>query len=90
MKFDRNTVIGLVVLAALFFGFFYITNKQNAESQKQKNEELAVEKLREDSIAKLNNPKDDSIRKKTDSIVGAMICHSAFNLGMIFCIFYLM
>jgi len=29
-------------------------------------------------------------RKKTDSIVGAMICHSAFNLGMIFCIFYLM
>lgn len=29
-------------------------------------------------------------RKKNDSIVGAMICHSAFNLGMIFCIFYLM
>jgi hypothetical protein len=29
-------------------------------------------------------------RKKTDSILGAIICHSAFNLGMIFCIFYLL
>lgn len=27
-------------------------------------------------------------RKKTDSILGAVICHSAFNLGMIYCIFY--
>ena len=23
MKFDRNTVIGFVILAALFFGYFY-------------------------------------------------------------------
>lgn len=28
-------------------------------------------------------------RKKTGSILGAIICHSAFNLGMIYCIFYL-
>ncbi|MEH7889607.1 CPBP family intramembrane glutamic endopeptidase [Elizabethkingia meningoseptica] len=28
-------------------------------------------------------------KKKTQSILGAIICHSAFNLGMIFCIFYL-
>lgn len=27
-------------------------------------------------------------RKKTGSILGAIICHSAFNLGMIYCIFY--
>ncbi|WP_019540361.1 CPBP family intramembrane glutamic endopeptidase [Proteiniphilum acetatigenes] len=27
-------------------------------------------------------------RKKSDSILGAIICHSAFNLGMIYCIFY--
>ncbi len=29
-------------------------------------------------------------RKKTESILGAIICHSAFNLGMIYCIFYLL
>jgi membrane protease YdiL (CAAX protease family) len=29
-------------------------------------------------------------KKQTGSILGAMICHSAFNLGMIYCIFYLM
>jgi len=28
------------------------------------------------------------MRKQTASIVGAIICHSAFNLGMIYCIFY--
>ncbi len=28
-------------------------------------------------------------KKKTKSIIGAIICHSAFNLGMTYCIFYL-
>jgi len=28
-------------------------------------------------------------RKRTDSILGAILCHAAFNLGMIYCIFYL-
>jgi uncharacterized protein len=27
-------------------------------------------------------------KKYTESILGAIICHSAFNLGMIYCIFY--
>lgn len=27
-------------------------------------------------------------RKRSGSILGAVICHSAFNLGMIYCIFY--
>lgn len=31
-----------------------------------------------------------AFRKKSDSILGAILCHSAFNLGMIFCIFYLL
>ena len=30
------------------------------------------------------------MRKHTDSIIGAMVCHSAFNLGMIYSIFYLL
>ncbi len=28
-------------------------------------------------------------RKRAGSILGAIVCHSAFNLGMIYCIFYL-
>jgi uncharacterized protein len=27
-------------------------------------------------------------KKQSGSILGAIICHSAFNLGMIYCIFY--
>lgn len=29
------------------------------------------------------------MKKRTDSIWGAIVCHSGFNLGMIYCIFYL-
>lgn len=29
-------------------------------------------------------------RKKSGSILGAIVCHAAFNLGMIYCIFYLL
>ena len=29
-------------------------------------------------------------QKKSNSLLGAIICHSAFNLGMIYCIFYLL
>ena len=31
-----------------------------------------------------------AFRRYSGSILGAIICHSAFNLGMIYCIFYLM
>ncbi|MFI5129267.1 MAG: membrane protein insertase YidC [Chitinophagales bacterium] len=69
MKFDRNTVIGFVILAALFFGYFFFTNKQQNEYQKEKNIELAAQKQREDSIARLHNPKDDSIKQVKDSAI---------------------
>lgn len=29
------------------------------------------------------------MKKRTDSLLGAILCHSGFNLGMIYCIFYL-
>lgn len=29
-------------------------------------------------------------RKKSNSLLGAVVCHAAFNLGMIYCIFYLL
>ncbi len=56
MNFDRNTVIGFVVLAALFFGFFYFNNKENANFQK--------EKARIDSIANAQKPKQDTLAEK--------------------------
>lgn len=30
------------------------------------------------------------VKKRSGSLLGAIFCHSAFNLGMIYCIFYLM
>jgi YidC/Oxa1 family membrane protein insertase len=61
MKFDRNTVIGFVVLAALFFGYFYFTNKQNSDYQKQ-----VAEKAKNDSIANAQKPRPDTLTQKTD------------------------
>jgi YidC/Oxa1 family membrane protein insertase len=49
MNFDRNTVIGFIILALLFFGYFYFNNQQQLAYQK--------EKTRQDSIAKANLPK---------------------------------
>ncbi len=68
MKFDRNTVIGFLVLGVLFIGYFYFTNKQQAEYRKTKNAELAIKKAYDDSIAKLNKPKDDSLKQVADSV----------------------
>jgi len=58
MKFDRNTVIGFVLLALLFFGFFYFNNQEQARVLKNK----AIQ----DSIAKaaLPKPKVDTSNKK--------------------------
>ena len=35
MKFDRNTVIGFVILAALFFGYFFYTNQEQTAYQER-------------------------------------------------------
>lgn len=68
MKFDRNTVLGFVILAGLFIGYFYFTNKQQAESRKQKAELLKKEQHVKDSIDKLNKPLQDSLNKIRDSV----------------------
>jgi len=68
MKFDRNTVLGFVILAALFIGYFYFTNKQQAESRKQKAELLKKEQHVKDSIDELNKPLQDSLNKIRDSV----------------------
>lgn len=67
MKFDRSTILGFVILAALFFGYFFFTNKQQSEHRKQKDAELAIQKAKDDSIARINKPLQDSLSRIRDS-----------------------
>jgi YidC/Oxa1 family membrane protein insertase len=60
MKFDRNTVLGIVILAALFFGYFYYNSKEQANYRK--------EQARIDSIANAQKPKPDTLTAKIDSV----------------------
>lgn len=66
MKFDRNTVIGFVVLALLFFGYFYFNNQQQLAYQK--------EKAKQDSLANARKPKPqpaapNTAVTRTDSVI---------------------
>lgn len=63
MKFDRNTVIGFVVLAVLFFGYFYYTNQEQLALNKNK----AREKFVKDSIARASVPVPDSAAVQADA-----------------------
>ena len=60
MKFDRNTVIGFVALAALFFAYFIYTSREQQAYQKQK--------ARQDSILNASRPKPDTLSIKPDSL----------------------
>ncbi|MBO9682907.1 MAG: hypothetical protein J7502_09615 [Flavisolibacter sp.] len=64
MNFDRNTVIGFILLGALFFGFFYFTRQQQGELQKQRAYQDSVVKAK-DSLTRLNQQKQ--IPVTTDS-----------------------
>lgn len=62
MNFDRNTVVGFVVLAVLFFGYFYFINKEQAAIRQKK----AIE----DSLIKAQSPKpllDSASQVKLDA-----------------------
>ncbi len=72
MKFDRNTVLGFVILAALFFGYFIYTNKEQASYRKKK----AIE----DSIANAARPKPDTLAARIDSARADTI-NKATNAG---------
>lgn len=76
MKFDRNTVIGFVVLGLLFFGFFYFNSQEQANFQK--------EKERQDSILNANKPKPpkpDTASQRRDSLAGVMAKEGALFKG---------
>ena len=59
MNFDRNTVIGFIVLAVLFLGYFYYNSREQVALKK--------EQARIDSIANLSRPKPDTVALKIDS-----------------------
>ncbi|MBI3138477.1 MAG: membrane protein insertase YidC [Sphingobacteriales bacterium] len=63
MNFDRNTIIGFVILALLFFGYFYYNNQEQLRFNKQ----TAREKFVKDSIAKTQRPPVDTVALKADS-----------------------
>jgi YidC/Oxa1 family membrane protein insertase len=64
MKFDRNTILGFVILAALFFGYFYFTNQEQSAVRKKKLKEQAYK----DSVIAANKPKQDTATMRIDSV----------------------
>ena len=60
MNFDRNTVLGFVVLALLFAGYFWYTSTEQAAYRK--------EQARIDSINNANKPKQDTVIVRNDSV----------------------
>ncbi|MFY7898845.1 MAG: membrane protein insertase YidC [Chitinophagaceae bacterium] len=73
MNTDKNTIIGMVLLAILFFGYFYFTNQQNQfiVEQKQRQEDsinrikAAQAKLIDTVAAKKDSLRRDSVGKIT-------------------------
>jgi YidC/Oxa1 family membrane protein insertase len=63
MNFDRNTVIGFIVLALLFGGYFWWTSKEQTAARKQ----LAIEQAKKDSINAVQ-AKQNSVTTQQDSL----------------------
>ncbi len=63
MNFDRNTVIGFIVLALLFGGYFWWTSKEQTAARKQ----LAIEQAKKDSISAVQ-AKQNSVATQQDSL----------------------
>lgn len=81
MNFDRNTIVGFVLLAVLFLGFFYYTNKQQAalQAQAQKEKTYKDSVARADSIKRLNEPKQNPLNKTDSSSVATIDSNLRFQ-----------
>lgn len=64
MNFDRNTIIGFLILALLFVGYFWTTSRDQAKYREQQ----AIAQAKKDSIANANKPKQDTSAYKADSV----------------------
>ncbi len=77
MNTDKNTVIGFVLLAGLFFSYFWFTNKQQNEMQayqKHFNDSVAMVKATADKVAALKSPINENTA--SDSSVTAVAVDS--------------
>jgi YidC/Oxa1 family membrane protein insertase len=72
MNFDRNTVIGFVILGLMLVGYLWYNSKEQAAYQKK----LAIEKATKDSIANANKSKVDTSALKTESAKNDSIAKS--------------
>ncbi len=83
MKADKNTIIGMVLLAILFFGYFYFSNQQQQYFAAQKQKETdSLERVKAANI-KLIDPvvaKADSLRRDSAAKIGAA---GSFNTAAI-------
>jgi len=75
MNFDRNTVIGFVLLAVLFFGMFYFNSKDQQAAAKKENQKDSLAKTTQ-STPQINSVKD-SVPKTAQEI--ALDTNSAFQ-----------
>ncbi|WP_295122461.1 membrane protein insertase YidC [uncultured Chitinophaga sp.] len=70
---DRNSIIGFLLLGALLVGYIVYNNKSQVASMK--------EKARQDSIANLNKPKEEKIKKDSTGNVVADSAALAADYG---------
>ena len=68
MKFDRNTVLGFVILALLFFGYFWYNNQEITAARKIDAQKKEAQQRINDSLARVDKPKQDSLNRIQDSL----------------------
>ena len=69
MNFDRNTIIGFIILAVLFVGYFFYTTKEQQAYQQAK--------AKQDSIEAARLPKVDTQARQRDSVIADSIGRNA-------------
>jgi YidC/Oxa1 family membrane protein insertase len=86
MKFDRNTVIGFLLLAVLFFGYFWFNSQEQNKQLAWKKEQDRVKFVQDstkratDSVARFKNPpKQDTVKPMLATASDSAGFQLAFN-----------
>ena len=82
MKIDKNTLIGFILMAAVFFGFMFYEGKVQKERAAQMQKEQAIEAIaqqKSDSIKNIEEEKKavKEMEQKTDSSNSLFAAHQA-------------